>query len=62
MEGPVMSFGRYKLATELKKAAQGKKTVLPVGILLVQATEGYPAIQRRIARAFAVSGDGCPTK
>jgi hypothetical protein len=57
-----MAFGRYKLATELKKAAKGKKTAVPVGILLIQATEGYPHIQRRVARAFSISGDGCPTK
>jgi hypothetical protein len=61
MEGPVMTYGKYNVVAELKKAAKGKKTAVPVGILLLQATEGYPDIQRRIARAFSISGDGCPT-
>jgi hypothetical protein len=57
-----MAYCKYNLATELKKAAKGKKTAVPVGILLVQATEGYPDIQQHIALAFSVSGDRCPTK
>ena len=49
-----MLYVKFDVVTELKKAAQGKKTKVDVGTLLHMALEGYPAIQRRIARAFGI--------
>jgi hypothetical protein len=54
-----MKYGKYNVVDELKKATRGKKTAVPVGILLHQATKGHPDIQRHIARAFSITGDGC---
>ena len=50
-----MAFIVYNIDRELKKAAQGKKTKVPVGLLLYQALEHYPAIQKRIATAFEMT-------
>ena len=50
-----MTYVKCNVVEELKRAAKGKKTAVPVGILLLQATEGYPAIQRGIAHAFSIT-------
>lgn len=50
-----MEFICYNVEAELKKAAQGKKTNVDVGVLLYNALEGYSAIQRSIARAFGIT-------
>lgn len=39
---------------ELRKAAQGKKTKVPMGIVLHYALRGYPEIQNLVDRAFGV--------
>jgi hypothetical protein len=49
---PVVTFS---IDRELKKAAQGKKTKVDVGLLLYMATKHYPKAQARIARAFSIS-------
>jgi hypothetical protein len=48
-------YGRFNINDELKKAARGQKTKMPVGILLYLATKDYPAIQAQIARAFSIT-------
>lgn len=50
-----MRYVRFSLDTELRKAAQGKKTKVPIGLLLYLATDGYPVAQGAIARAFSIS-------
>jgi len=50
-----MSFVHFNINNELKKAAQGKKTKVGVGILLHMATRGYPAIQACIDKAFSIT-------
>jgi hypothetical protein len=57
MEGPVMTYGKYNVVEELKRARKGEKTAIPVGILLLQVTDGYPDIQRLIKDAFSIGGD-----
>lgn len=49
-----MRYVRFSIDTELRKAARGKKTKVPIGLLLYVATDGYPAAQAAIARAFAI--------
>jgi hypothetical protein len=56
-EGPVMTYGKYNVIKELKRAAEGKKPAVPVGILLLQVTNGYPAIQSLIKDAFSIEED-----
>jgi hypothetical protein len=46
---------QYDENTELKKAAQGKTTKVPVGGLLYTALRDYPAIQKRIAGLFGIT-------
>jgi len=52
-----MTYGKYNVIKELKRAAEGKKTAVPVGILLLQVTNGYPAIQSLIKDAFSIEED-----
>ncbi len=42
---------------ELKKAAKGKKTVIPVEMVLYCALQDYPHIQRLIGKAFGIKED-----
>lgn len=48
---------RFSIDKELRKAAQGKKTKVPVGILLFNALRDYPAIQAQIGDAFGITED-----
>lgn len=50
-----MKYAKYNVMAELRKAQQGKKTKVHVGILLLSALDGYPAIQRKIASAFSIA-------
>jgi hypothetical protein len=50
-----MPYVKFDIDKELKKAARGKKTKVPVGILLHLATERYPVIQACIAKAFSIT-------
>lgn len=50
-----MNYCKFSLDKELKKAAMGKKTKLDVGLLLYLALDHYPAIQKRIAKAFDIT-------
>ena len=50
-----MKFICYDVDAELKKAAQGKKTKVDVGLLLYNALEGYPGIQAGVGRAFEIT-------
>jgi hypothetical protein len=50
-----MTYVRFNLNNELKKAARGKKTKVDMGLLLYLATDGYPAIQAGIMRAFSIT-------
>ena len=50
-----MAYCKININQELKKAAKGKKTQVPVGILLYNALRDYPAIQRHIADAFSIT-------
>lgn len=52
-----MTYVRCNINTELRKAAKGKKTKLPVGIVIYEALRGYPAIQRSVAKAFSITED-----
>jgi len=52
-----MSYARFNITTELRKAAQGKKLKVDVGTLLWLATKGYPHIQARIAEVFSIEWD-----
>jgi len=47
-------YVRVNMNKELQKAAQGKKTKIPVGFILHWATEGYPLIQKAITKAFGI--------
>jgi hypothetical protein len=51
----VMPVIQFNIDRELKKAAQGKKTKVPVGQLLYLATKDYPAVQACIAEAFSIT-------
>jgi hypothetical protein len=53
--GYVSYMGTYNVMAELKKAAKGKKTAVPLSTLLLQVTEGYPVIQKRIKKAFSTT-------
>jgi len=48
-------LGKVNVLAELRKVREGKKTKVPVGLLLLSATEGYPAIQAQIAKAFGIT-------
>jgi hypothetical protein len=50
-----VSYVKFNVNTELRKAAQGKKTKVPVGILLHIALKDYPVIQKRVAAAFSIT-------
>ncbi len=50
-----MSYGKFRVTDELKKAARGKKTKLPVGLLVYLALDDYPHIQKLVGEAFNVS-------
>jgi hypothetical protein len=54
-EGHVMKYVKYNVVAELRKARQGKPTSVPLGLVLMSATEGYPRIQELIAEAFHIS-------
>ena len=49
-----VKYIKCNVMEELEKARQGKKTKVPVPLLLVSVTEGYPHIQAMIARALSV--------
>jgi hypothetical protein len=46
---------RLDMSKELKKARSGKPTKLPVELVLYESLRGYPAIQRKLAKAFDIS-------
>ena len=50
-----MAYCKTNINEELEKAEKGKKTRVPVGILLYNALRDYPAIQRKIAAAFSIT-------
>jgi hypothetical protein len=50
-----MRYVRFSIDKELRKAARGRKTKVPFGLLLHLATDGYPVAQAAIARAFSIS-------
>lgn len=50
-----MRYGKFCLGKELRNAAMGKKTKLPPELLVFLAVDRYPAIQKRIAKAFAIT-------
>lgn len=52
-----MNYCKFSLDRELKKAAIGKKTKLPVGLVLYLALDHYPKVQKRIAKAFSISSE-----
>lgn len=44
----------FSIDKELKKAAKGKKTKIPVGSLLWLATYDYPAVRACIEKVFSI--------
>jgi len=48
---------KVNMDVELCKAARGRKTKLPVELLIHGALCDYPAIQRRVARLFGITED-----
>lgn len=52
-----MTYVRFNVNHELKNVAQGKKTKADVRLVLFLALKDYPAIQRRICKAFSITED-----
>ena len=53
-----MSYlGNINIDAELKKAAKGRPTKLPIVVVLYQSLRSYPAIQKQIAEAFGIIED-----
>jgi hypothetical protein len=50
----IMRYVKFNTDKELKKAAQGKKTKVHVGLLVYLAMKDYPAIQAAVGRAFSI--------
>ncbi|HEX4039142.1 MAG TPA: hypothetical protein VHX37_13880 [Acidobacteriaceae bacterium] len=47
-------IGIVNMDKELRNAAQGMKTKLPVQLVIYESLRDYLAIQRRVARAFDI--------
>lgn len=52
-----MNYCRYNITKELTKVTGGKKAEEDIGLLLYFALSHYPATQKRIAEAFAITED-----
>jgi hypothetical protein len=50
-----MAYFRVNIQQELKKAAKGKKTKMPVGQVLYESLRDYPAIQKLIGEVFEIT-------
>ena len=53
-KGPMAYLGIINVDKELKKAARGRATKVPVGVVLYNALQDYPHIQALIAQAFEI--------
>lgn len=50
-----MRYVKFNIDEELRNAAKGKKTKLPVCLLLYWELADYPHIQRLIGRHFSIT-------
>jgi hypothetical protein len=50
-----MKYFRYSVAAEMTKIAEGKKTKLPVKMVVYLGLDHHPAIQKKVGKAFGIT-------